>query len=140
MRRAFSNPADKGSRLLSLVLLAGTLVLGVGPAAAQTVTIAGCRRRGCISASVRPDSIYVLLFEAGGPNTVVTGFSATPGDAHITLAWDDPMDSGITHFEYRVALNTYPTGHNDIPDGDDPDTNPGNETGYTITGLNNGEN
>ena len=27
----------------------------------------------------------------------------------------------------------------DIPDGDDADTNPGNETGYTITGRENGK-
>ena len=64
-----------------------------------------------------------------------TGFSATAGDAQIALAWDDPMDSSITKYQYESG---YGTGAVDIPDGDDPGTNPGDETSYVVTGLDNG--
>ena len=44
------------------------------------------------------------------------------------------MDSSITHFEYEVTSRQTPaSGHSDIPDGDDPDMNAGNETSHTIT-------
>ncbi len=101
------------------------------------VWIAGCRREECIGTSVIARNNYRLTFEAGGPDAVPTGFTATPGDARIALAWDDPMDSGITHFEYEVARGNSRSGsRNDIPDGDDPGTNPGNETSYTVTAIN----
>ena len=35
-----------------------------------------------------------------------TGFSATAGDAQITLAWDDPMDSSITKYQYELGYGT----------------------------------
>ena len=97
------------------------------------VRITGCVDKGCATFGHTQ-----LLFQAGAPNTVVTGFSATPGDASITLAWDAPTDSGITHFEYEVRRGTSPaSGHTDIPDGDDADTNAGNETSHTVTEINN---
>ena len=77
-----------------------------------------------------------LDFVAGGPNTPPTGFSATPGDAQVTLAWDDPMDSSITKYQYQTE-DQYAAA-SDIPDGDDPDSNPGNETSHTVTSLSNG--
>ena len=44
------------------------------------------------------------------------------------------MDSGITHFEYQMTWLSAPaSGHADIPDGDDADTNAGNETSHTVT-------
>ena len=103
------------------------------------VRIAGCvRSAGCIIAidtqgqSRAPE----LHFKAGGSNAVVTGFSATPGDAQVTLAWDAPTDSGITHFEYEVSVGARTSSdHNDIPDGDDADTNAGNETSHTVTAI-----
>ena len=97
---------------------------------------------GCVVPECRParlSTVAQLRFEAGAPNTVVTGFSATPGDAQITLAWDAPTDSGITHFEYEVRGAAGATDHNDIPDGDDPDMNPWNETSHTVTAINNAQ-
>ena len=59
-----------------------------------------------------------------------TGFSATAGDAQIALTWDDPMDSSITKYQHELNRSSVVV---DIPDGDDADTNPGNETSYTVT-------
>ena len=112
-----------------------------------TVYIAGCESPGCITsadwgAGGVPRSIRDpgLSFVAGGPSASPTGFSATPGDTQITLAWDDPMDSSITKYQYVLncgGSNVVVRGR-DIPDGDDADSNPGNETSYTITNLSNG--
>ena len=95
------------------------------------VWIIGCVSKGCGPSSLSTSA--ELRFEAGAPNTVLTGFSATPDDASITLAWDAPTDSGITHFEYEVSSAS---GHTDIPDGDDADTNAGDETSHTVTTIN----
>ena len=105
------------------------------------VVIGGCERPKSTSCLVGKDLASEtrapgLRFNAGGSNAVVTGFSATPGDEQITLAWDAPTDSGITHFEYEVRAALPATrGHNDIPDGDDADTDPGNETSHTVTAI-----
>ena len=105
------------------------------------VRIAGCvRSTGCILGvdTQAQSRAPVLSFNAGGSNVVVTGFSATPGDAQVTLAWDAPTDSGFTHFEYEVwASIPASRGQNRIPDGDDADTDPGNETSHTVTTINN---
>ena len=97
------------------------------------VWITACVRPPCLvpsEASPGPE----LTFTLGAPDAVLTGFSATPGDAQVTLAWDTPADSSITHFEYEVMnLSLEPFRHYDIPDGDDPGTDPGNETSYTVT-------
>ena len=63
-----------------------------------SVRIAGCNRSDeCVVGIDRASGFgRVLRFEAGTPNTVPTGFSATPGDAQVTLAWDAPTESGIT--------------------------------------------
>ena len=66
----------------------------------------------------------------GAPQTRPTGFSVIPGDAQITLAWEDPMDSSITKYQYQLNRSSVFV---DIPDGDDADTDPGNETSYTVT-------
>ena len=99
------------------------------------VWIYGCVSKGCGPTSPSRDE---LRFEVGAPDTVVTGFSATAGDGQVTLAWDDPMDSSVTHFEYEVRWSLVavrPTDHNDIPDGNDEDSNPGNETSHTVTAI-----
>ena len=72
---------------------------------------------------------------AGAPVNAPTGLSATASDAQITLAWDDPTDSSITKYQYQLGFNS---AIKDIPDGDDAGTNPGDETSYTVTGLDNG--
>ena len=95
------------------------------------VYIWACIRPPCL----QPSSSYVeLRFKVGGVDTAPTGFSATPGDAQITLAWDDPADSSITKYQYQLDNSTA----EDIPDGDDAGTDPGDETSYTVTGLDNG--
>ncbi|MDE0004064.1 MAG: fibronectin type III domain-containing protein, partial [Rhodospirillaceae bacterium] len=101
------------------------------------VRITGCVNRTC--GGIFNDGPVSARhgFEAGAPNAVITGFSATPGDAQVTLAWDDPMDSSITHYEYRVGrYNTETTGHNDIPDGDDAGSSAADETRHTVTTIN----
>ena len=51
------------------------------------------------------------------------------------------MDSGITHFEYEVALGQYTARrHNDIPDGDDAGASAADETSYTVTAIYNANN
>ena len=95
------------------------------------VNIWACIRPPCR----QPSASYVeLRFTVGGVDTAPTGFSATPGDAQITLAWDDPADSSITKYQYQLDDSTAV----DIPDGDDAGTDPGDETSYTVTGLDNG--
>ena len=36
------------------------------------------------------------------PPAAPTGLTATAGDGSVALSWDDPADSGITHYEYRM--------------------------------------
>lgn len=100
------------------------------------VWIIGCVTSGCRT-SVPGDP---LRFEAGAPNAVLTGLSATPGDGEVTLAWDDPMDSSVTHFEYeRVNVATSGRGQQNVPDGGDAGTSPADETSYTVPNLTNGD-
>ena len=40
-----------------------------------------------------------------------TGLTATGGDGSVTLSWDDPGDSSITGYEYRVNHNDTSTGN-----------------------------
>ena len=110
-----------------------------------SVWIAGCESHRCITSvdwGIIPGRSKMrnpgLSFVAGGPSAPPTGFSATAGDTQITLAWDDPMDSSITKYQY--VLSCHGASGTDIPDGDDADSNPGNETSYTITNLSNGTN
>ena len=68
-----------------------------------------------------------------------TGLVATAGDGEITLSWNDPNDSSITHYEYNVNHNDTSTGNlsgwsewTAIP-GSGPST-----TSHTFAGLANG--
>ena len=108
-------------------------------AAPIVVWIVGCVRPGCLSQNVPSTGVTPgrRAFKVGVPQTAPTGFSATPGDAQITLAWDDPMDSSITKYQYEVGWSHgLASAPNDIPDGNDADTNPGNETSHTVTTIN----
>ena len=97
--------------------------------------IAGCRERGCIHAGDLR-LITEHSFVVGAPQ-VVTGVSAIPGDAQITLTWDDPMDSSITKFQYEMyAPNGNPRSYTDIPDGNDAGSDAGDETSYVVTTIN----
>ena len=101
------------------------------------VWITGCVTTGCGDPQLF-DLGFSLRFQAGAPDTVVTGFTATPGDAQVTLAWDDPQDPSITHFEYAVSWwQGISTGVNVIPDGDDAGTSKADETSHTVTAINN---
>ena len=96
-----------------------------------SVIVAGC----LFSTNCLSGGLDYRTFQVGIPRQV-SGFSATPGDAQITLAWDAPTDSSVTSFLYQVGDGTSPIVN--IPDGDDADTDAGNETGYIVTGLDNG--
>ena len=63
-----------------------------------------------------------------------TGFTATagPGSGQVTLSWDDPSNSAITSYSYRVRTGSTFGSWASIPDSD-ADT-----TTYTVTGLTNG--
>ena len=95
------------------------------------VWIYGCVRIRCAGRLTDP-----LRFQAGAPNTAVTGFSAIPGDGQITLTWDAPTDSGITHFQYHGRKGGVGIGEHDVPDGDDAGISPGDETSHTLTADN----
>ena len=97
-----------------------------------SVIIAGC----LFSSNCLSGGLDYRTFRVGTPREAPSGFSATPGDAQITLAWDAPTDSSVTSFHYQVGDGTSPIVN--IPDGDDADTDAGNETGYIVTGLDNG--
>ena len=61
-----------------------------------------------------------------------TGFTATPGDGRIALAWDDPVNVTITGWQYVLKTTGSYGPWTDIP-GSDAGT-----TAHTMTGLDNG--
>ena len=73
-----------------------------------------------------------------------TGFNAASGTRQVTLGWTAPGSDGgsaITKYQYRHSTDagvTWNPDWTDIPDGDDTDTDPANETSHTLTGLTNG--
>ncbi len=70
-----------------------------------------------------------------------TGLSATAGHKRVILEWmtGDGGGSAITHYQYRQKADGEDfSGWMNIPDGDDADSDAGNETSYTVTGLTNG--
>ena len=81
------------------------------------------------------------------PLGVPQNFSATAGDTRVVLSWAAPASDGgtaITKYEYRYSagstVDTSATSATwaDVPDGADADTDAGNETTFTVTGLSNG--
>ena len=78
---------------------------------------------------------------------VPQNFSATAGDTRVVLRWTAPASDGgtaITTYQYRYSagstVDTSATSATwtDVPDGADADTDAGNETTVTVTGLTNG--
>ena len=59
---------------------------------------------------------------------------ATPLRSRVALAWDDPADTPITGYQYRVSTD----GTTWAPDWTDIVGSGSETTGYTVTGLNNG--
>ena len=75
-------------------------------------------------------------FRVGVPRGLLSGFSVTPGDQQITLAWDAPADSSITHFEYEVSwAYGAALGETAIPDGPDDGSRAADETSHTVTTI-----
>ena len=66
--------------------------------------------------------------------------TATSGDGEVQLGWSAPLsDEPITKFQYRVkaqGAGSWSPDWSDVPDSGDSD--PSNETGYTVTSLENG--
>lgn len=61
-----------------------------------------------------------------------TGLTAAPGDAQVTLNWNDPKDASITGYKYALWSDGAWGDWQDIP-GSGADT-----TSFTVTGLTNG--
>ena len=64
------------------------------------------------------------------PPAAPAGLTASPGDGSITLAWDDPADSTITGYEYRVRWAGVAWGSWQAITG--------NVTSHDVEGLTNG--
>ena len=74
----------------------------------------------------------------GTPRPVPTApenFAAVPDDRRVALSWDDPSDSSITKYQYRVSADD---GTNWNPDWTDISGSGAATTSYTLTPLNNG--
>ena len=73
-----------------------------------------------------------------------TSFTATAGDAAVTLSWAAPASDGggaITEYEYRYSTGSTVSSSatwTDVTDGSDDGTSTADETGVTISSLTNG--
>ena len=68
------------------------------------------------------------------------GFRLAPGTGSAALAWasTDTGGSPILRFEYRVSTDggsTWDPDWTTVPDSDDPDDDPGDETSFTVSDL-----
>ena len=59
----------------------------------------------------------------------------SPGDASAVLSWDDPEDSDITKYQYRVSSDKGATWD---PDWTDVPSSDSTTTSHTVSGLDNG--
>ena len=65
------------------------------------------------------------------PLPAPTNFRATPGDAQVTLSWDEPAsDSGVTHHDYSYKTDGAYGGWIEIDDSGPGETNEGS---FTVT-------
>ena len=76
---------------------------------------------------------------AQSPPATPTGLTAAPSDRKVTLSWDNPGDSSITHYEYNVNHNDTGTGNLSgwSPWTAIPQSGP-NTTEHAFTNLTNG--
>ncbi len=109
---------------------------------------------GDYTLNIRIESAFTLIAEVGGtdagtttptaadiPDPVLTvlpprptDFIVTVGDTELHLTWENPNNSGITGFQYRVSTDSSVSWNPDwttIPNSD------ANTTTYTVTGLTN---
>ena len=70
--------------------------------------------------------------ETASAQAIPTGVTATAGNGEVTLEWDDPDDSLITHYSYRISINSS-WGSAIVMEGSGSET-----TQYVVTGLQNG--
>ena len=78
---------------------------------------------------------YVVAVPSAPP-AAPTGLAASAGVASVTLTWNDPGDSSITHYEYNVNHNA--TGTGNLTGWSAWETVPGSgasTTSYTFSGL-----
>ena len=94
----------------------------------------------------------VFLFRVNGTEGTATvtvpgaptSFTATAGDAAVTLSWAAPASDGggaITEYEYRYSMGSTVSSSatwTDVTDGNDSGTSTADETGVTISSLTNG--
>ena len=66
-----------------------------------------------------------------------TSLAGTAGNAQVALGWDDPGDSSITGYQYRVGTTSNGVTTWD-PDWTDIANSDADTTSYTVTGLTNG--
>ena len=70
-----------------------------------------------------------------------TGFGTKGGSKSVELTWTAPSQTGgsaIMKYQHRASSDggtIWSPDWTDIPDGDDPDSEAGNEVGYTMGGL-----
>ena len=95
--------------------------------------------------------LAALMLGAAAPaqaQTTVPGapenLAATAGDGGVTLAWAAPASDGggaITKYRYRYSAGSTVSANAtwaDVPDGSDTGSSTADETGVTVSGLNNG--
>ncbi len=70
------------------------------------------------------------------PPAAPDNLTATAGNAQVELSWDDPSDTSITGYEYRVGTTTSGTT-TWSPDWGDISGSDDTTTSYTVTGLTN---
>ena len=126
-----------------LVLSAGTHTITIE--AYRPGPDAGCPTQGPLRCYTPPaprtDISYVTQAEASAtfqsatvaPPAAPTGLAAAAGDESVTLSWDDPSDSLITGYEYRMRWAGVAWQSWTPISGSDTAT-----TSHTITGLTNG--
>ncbi len=108
------------------------------------LTVVGGNKFGTLDDSSRrrlTDDSASVEVTVGIPPGAPMFLTATSGKGQVGLEWMSPggIGSTITHYEYRQRTTGEDFGSwTDIPDGDDANSDAGNETRYTVTSLTNG--
>ncbi len=84
----------------------------------------GWRIRACAGSACGAASDAATATPAAYPPPLKpAGLTATPGDGEVTLSWDDPKDSRITHWQwrYRASGGSWPPVWSQLPAATVPD-------------------
>ncbi len=111
----------------SIATTTGHTVTGLTNGVAHTLTIRAVNGGGNGEASDEVTVTPVLP-----PPAKPAGFSATPGEALVVLAWDDPSNATISKWQYAYKATGGYGDWTDVPDST------ATTTGHTVTGLTNG--